>query len=80
MGWWPFSRKSDDTKPSHNVHIKGTRVWIQELQQACEKYYNLPPQAHSVIREMQIEWGDAYRNGDINKELFDGLELSLIHI
>ena len=79
MGWWPFSRKGD-TKPSHDVHIKGTRVWIQELQQACERHYNLPPQAHSIIREIQIEWSDAYRNGDINKELFEGLERRAFHL
>ena len=80
MGWWPFSRKGGDGNRARDVHIKGTRVWIQDLRQTCERYYNLPTQAHSLIREMQIEWKEAYQREEINSELFEGLERRAFHL
>ena len=84
MGWWPFSRSKSSAEPSSsqldNPHIKGTRVWIEELQQACERNYDSPTSGHMLIREMQVEWGDAHRDGDLGKELFEGLERRSFHL
>jgi len=84
MGWWPFSRSKLSAEPSSsqldNPHIKGTRVWIEELQQACERNYNSPTSGHMLIREMQIEWSDAHQDGDIGEELFEGLERRSFHL
>lgn len=84
MGWWPFSRSKSSTEPSSsqldNPHIKGTRVWIEELQQACERNYNSPTSGHMLIREIQIEWSDAHQDGDIGEELFAGLERRSFHL
>ena len=84
MGWWPFSRSKSSAEPSSsqldNPHIKGTKVWIEELQQACERNYNSPTSGHMLIREMQIEWSDAHQDGDIGEELFAGLERRSFHL
>ena len=84
MGWWPFSRSKSSAEPSSsqldNLHIKGTKVWIEELQQACERNYNSPTSGHMLIREMQIEWSDAHQDGDIGEELFEGLERRSFHL
>ncbi len=79
MGWWPFTKKKS-ADSGENLHIKGTKVWIEELQQACERNYDSPTGGHMLIREMQVEWGDAHRDGDLDKELFEGLERRAFHL
>ncbi len=73
MGWWPFAKKKS-MDAGDNLHIKGTRVWIEELQRVCERHYDLPAQAHILIREMQVEWTSAKQKDEIDQDLFDGLE------
>jgi len=84
MGWWPFSRSKSSGKSSSdsldNPHIKGTSVWIEELQQACERNYSIPAGGHILIREMQVEWSNTHRDGDIGQELFEGLERRAFHL
>ena len=73
MGWWPFSRKSSDDG-GDNLHIKGTKVWLEALREVCEKHHDKPEAGRSRVREMQIEWKAAHRQGDLDDTLFDGLE------
>lgn len=73
MGWWPFGWAKKD-KADSTVHIKGTRAWLSELQEACERNHDSPAEAHIRIRHMQVEWTDAHREGDLDLELFEGLE------
>ena len=73
MGWWPFSRKTS-SDGGDNLHIKGTKVWLDELREVCEKHHDMPEAGRSRVREMQIEWKDAYRIGDLDETLFQGLE------
>jgi len=84
MKWWPISirrffckfKKSQKLKSNSDsqIHIKGTRVWIQELQNICEKNYNSPHEGKRLIREMQIEWKDAAERKELNLELIEGLD------
>ena len=66
MKWWPFRKKSKSLKKfSTSIHIKGTRVWLQELQDICEKNFDKPADAKRIIRQMQIEWKDAEKRNEI---------------
>jgi len=72
MGWWPFSRKSSDS--GDNLHIKGTRVWLDELREICERHHDSPEAGRMRIREMQVEWKDAHGREELDSTLFEGLE------
>ena len=73
MSWWPFSRKSSDTFVD-DPHIKGSRMWLIELQEVCEKEYQNPASGQARVREMQIEWTDAHSKGEISDDLLQGLD------
>lgn len=72
MGWWPFSRKSSDS--GDNLHIKGTKVWLDELRSICERHHDSPEAGRMRVREMQIEWKDAHTREELDATLFEGLE------
>ena len=75
MKWWPFGKTGKKpTKHNSEIHIKGTRVWLQNLQEICEKNFDSPTNAKRLIREMQIEWKDAAKRKEIDKELIEGLD------
>jgi hypothetical protein len=81
MKWWPFKK---NTKSQHKInsaiHVKGTRVWLQELQDVCEKNFDKPADAKRIIRQMQIEWKDAEKRAEIDKELIEGLDRRAFHL
>ena len=75
MTWWPFRKPHKyKTNNERQIHIKGTRVWLQELQEICEKNFNSPHEGKRLIREMQIEWKDAAELKEIELELIEGLD------
>ena len=72
MGWWPFKKKK---KIIHdNLHIKGTKLWLQDLREICEKNFDNYIEGQRLIRQMQIEWTDAHQKGDVSDELLAGLD------
>ncbi len=72
MSWWPFKRKS---KPlQDDLHIRGTRVWLQDLREACEMNFDNPEEGRRLVRQMQIEWTDSHSEGDVDGALRDGLD------
>lgn len=72
MGWWPFKKKK---KIIHdNLHIKGTKLWLQDLREICEKKFDNYVEGQRLIRQMQIEWTDAHQKGDVSDELLAGLD------
>ena len=73
MGWWRFQRKKQATKTNDPI-LKDTRTWLAELRDACEIHFDKPEQARQLIREMQVEWHDAQKEGDMPSALHDGLE------
>ncbi|MFL2976436.1 MAG: hypothetical protein ACJZ49_02675 [Candidatus Thalassarchaeaceae archaeon] len=73
MSWWPFSRKSSDTFVD-DPHIKGSRMWLIELQELCEREYQNPASGQARVREIQIEWTDAHSRGEISNDLLQGLD------
>ena len=73
MGWWPFTKK-DRGKLGDSPHVKGTRMWLQDLRSTCEKHYQNPSSGQALVREMQVEWTDANRKGDLDDMLLQGLD------
>lgn len=72
MSWWPFKRKK---KVVHEEpHIKGTRLWLQDLREISEKNFDNPAEGQRLIRQMQVEWTDDYKNGEVTEELLSGLD------
>ena len=73
MGWWPFGkRRRDDVRDS--PHIKGARMWLHDLREICERNYENPSAGQSLVREIQVEWSDANRRGDLDDSLREGLD------
>ena len=75
MKWWPF-KKSQKKVTIHDskIHVKGTRIWLQNLQEVCEKNFDNPTEAKRLIRQMQIEWKEAAKLKEIDLELIEGLD------
>tara|TARA_B100001113_G_C21065021_1_gene602972 strand:- start:433 stop:762 length:330 start_codon:yes stop_codon:yes gene_type:complete len=71
MSWWPFKRK--DRQFKDDLHIRGTRIWIQDLREICERHFDNPIEGQRLVREMQVEWTDAHASGDVNEALLEGL-------
>ncbi len=72
MGWWPFGRRE---KPlNDDPHIKGTRVWLTELREMCERHFDNHAEGQRRISVLQIEWKDAHNDEEIDAELLQGLE------
>ena len=66
MKWWPFGKGTKNRqKYDSEIHIKGTRVWLQNLQEICEKNFDSPTNGKRLIREMQVEWKDAAKRKEI---------------
>ena len=75
MKWWPFGKGAKSPqKYDSEIHIKGTRVWLQNLQDICEKNFDSPTNGKRLIREMQIEWKDAAKRKEIDEDLIEGLD------
>ena len=73
MRWWPFG-KWNRARVDDPPHVKGTRMWLQELRSICEKNYQNPSAGQALVREMQVEWTDANRRGDLDDMLLQGLD------
>ena len=72
MGWWPFKKNK---KILHEEpHIKGTRLWLQDLREISEKNFDNSAEGQRLIRQMQVEWTDAYKKGEVTDELLSGLD------
>ncbi|CAI8269196.1 MAG: Uncharacterised protein [Methanobacteriota archaeon] len=75
MKWWPFKKPQKKvTIHDSKIHVKGTRIWLQNLQEICEKNFDNPPEAKRLIRQMQIEWKEAAKLKEIDLELIEGLD------
>jgi len=72
MSWWPFKRKPKvlDEDP----HLRGTRMWIQDLREVCERHYNDHASGHHAIRKIRDEWLTAHDRGEVDEALFEGLQ------
>ncbi len=72
MSRWRRRRKP---KPFvEEPHIRGTRMWIQDLRELCEKSFNNHTDGQLKVREMQIEWTVANKNGEVSDSLLEGLD------
>ena len=73
MRWWPFGKRGRAIVED-SPHVKGTRMWLQELRSVCERNYQSPSAGQSLVREMHVEWTDANRRGDLDDMLLQGLD------
>lgn len=72
MSRWRRRRKP---KPFvEEPHMRGTRMWIQDLREVCEKSFDNYAEGQLKVREMQIEWKDAHKKGEITDLLLEGLD------
>ncbi|MAH98578.1 MAG: hypothetical protein CMA12_04425 [Euryarchaeota archaeon] len=72
MRWWPF-RKGRGF--AHNEpHIRGSKMWIQDLREACEKGFNDREAGQAEVDSMREEWKKSYSLGEVEDSLFEGLE------
>ena len=49
-------------------------MWLQDLREICERNYQNPSAGQSLVREIQVEWTDANRRGDLDDSLKQGLD------
>ena len=49
-------------------------MWLQDLREICERNYENPSTGQSLVREIQVEWTDANRRGDLDDSLKQGLD------
>ena len=73
MRWWPFGKRHEK-EVNDTPHIKGARMWLQDLREICEKNYQNPSAGQSLVREIQVEWTDANKRGDLDDSLKQGLD------
>ena len=54
MSWWPFKRKSKvlDEEP----HLRGTRMWIQDLREACERHFDDHVGGHQAVSDIPVSY------------------------
>ena len=74
MGWnWRFWKKSS-RDIGNEPHILGTRIWLQELQELCERCFDNREEGQRLVRELQIEWSDAWKRMEVEESLKQGLD------
>jgi hypothetical protein len=75
MGWWPFAKKSGSKRQIINDPLrKDTRVWLSELRDICEMNFDNPEAARRQIRQMQVDWHQAFSEGVLPQYNREGLE------
>ena len=52
MKWWPFKKPQKKvTIHDSKIHVKGTRIWLQNLQEICEKNFDNPDRIINYINQ-----------------------------
>ena len=54
--------------------MRGTRMWIQDLQEVCERCYDDHEEGQRLIGELRAEWNEASDRLEVETSLLDGLE------
>ncbi len=49
-------------------------MWIQDLREICEKSFNNYTEGQIKVREMQVEWIVAHKEGEVSDSLLEGLD------
>ena len=71
MSWWPFKKKKKSFE--NEPHVKGSRMWLQELRELCESSFNDRERGQNKILQMKSEWVKSFESGEIDDVLLDGL-------
>ena len=72
MRWWPFrkGRRVAYSEP----HIKGSKMWIQDLRETCEKGFDDREAGQAEVSRLREEWEKSHSLGEVGASLFEGLE------
>ena len=71
MGWWPFRKKrSVHSEP----YVRGSKMWIQDLREACEKSFDNRENGQLEVESMREEWHKAFSVKEVDEALLEGLE------
>ena len=71
MGWWPFRKKrSLHSEP----HVKGSKMWIQDLREVCEKSFDNREIGQSQVESLREDWQKAFSQKEVGEALLEGLE------
>tara|TARA_B100000900_G_scaffold141532_1_gene119889 strand:+ start:16188 stop:16511 length:324 start_codon:yes stop_codon:yes gene_type:complete len=74
MFWdWLF-RKKGTGHMDNDPQMLGTRVWLQELREICERHFDNRPEGQRFVRELQIEWEDSWKREEVDDALKQGLD------
>ena len=74
MVWnWLFGKKRVG-HADNDPQMLGTRVWLNELREVCERYFDNREEGQRYVRELQVEWEDSWRRLEIDDALKDGLD------
>ena len=74
MGWKRRFRKKSRVEIGNEPHILGTRVWLQELRELCERSFDNREEGQRLVRELQVEWSDAWKRMEVEESLKQGLD------
>ena len=72
MGWWPFVKKRKGF--ANEPHIRGSRLWIHDLREICERNYDQREVGQIEIGGFQLEWRRAHSREEVDDPLLEGLE------
>ncbi len=74
MFWdWLFRKKRKDHM-DNDPQMLGTRVWLQELREICERHFDNRVEGQRFVRELQVEWEDSWKREEIDDALKQGLD------
>ena len=74
MVWnWLFGKKRVG-HADNDPQMLGTRVWLNELREVCERYFDNREEGQRYVRELQVEWEDSWRRLEIDDALKNGLD------
>ena len=45
----------------NDPQMLGTRVWLQELREICERHFDNRAEGQRFVRELQVEWEDSWK-------------------
>ena len=53
--------------------MRSTRSWLTDLRELCERHFDNHAEGQRLIQQMQVEWEEAYSEGEISVDLHEGL-------
>ena len=55
-------------------YVRGSKMWIQDLREACEKSFDNRENGQLEVESMREEWHKAFSVKEVDEALLEGLE------